>query len=335
MDLSFGVDSKADLIKKLPFGSFNLLNAEFSGYPHLDKNLVLNSNIARLTNLLSHADTHCCCVNIPSGDIEGFLILKSQNFDSHMLGLKVYQITDFGLSKNCGNLIDVIDLLLVGMKQLVSDLKIEYLFHSCDTNHLLSSLIVNQLCCRGFYYLGTLLKFSISKKNQDSFHLVSDSSHGSNLSIRDAVQDDLGAIAKLAKDSYKMDRFHLDPNLPQKRCDLLFEQSTINSLTEGLADILYIAEVNGKVAGYLSARRRFDSTMGFYVGEGMISAVDPSFRGLGIFTKLSNKMWEWFLRNAEFGESGTYINNLPVHKAWTNNTLTMVRGHHQMACYFK
>lgn len=103
MDWSFGFDSKADLINKLPAGSFHLLNAEFSGYSHLDKTLVLQSNMARLKNQLSNSNTHCICVESSSGDIEGFLILKSQEFDSQMLGLKVYQITDFGFSKDCGN----------------------------------------------------------------------------------------------------------------------------------------------------------------------------------------------------------------------------------------
>jgi hypothetical protein len=108
-------------------------------------------------------------------------------------------------------------------------------------------------------------------------------------------------------------------------------QSTINSFAQKIADFLIVCEVNGEVAGYLSARKKTDHYLSKVVGEGMISAVDPSFRGRNLFSMMSTKMWMWFQEHCDFGESGTYINNLAVHRAWTNQKIALVRGHHQLA----
>jgi GNAT superfamily N-acetyltransferase len=328
-------DHHSMLTEQLFANTYHLLNKDYSGYSYLDPSLITKSYNFNLASLLARKDTKVCYVSNAEGYIDGFVILKPQQFDSIMLGLSVYQITDFGFLETSSKLEETCALLLQGLKQMVQETGIEYLYYSSDTNHPLSSWLLNLLFRENFYYLGTLLKFSVTKKNQVNFRSDAPIAPNRGLTIRDAVQEDRDAIARLARESYKFDRFHLDPNLPTALCDRLFEQSTINSLTEGLADILYIAEIDGDVAGYLSARRKLDATFGFYVGEGMISAVDPSYRSLGIFTKLSNKMWDWFLLNTEFGESGTYLNNLAVHKSWTNNRLPVVRGHHQLAYFCK
>lgn len=335
MDITTLFNQKENLSKALSTNSLNLLNTDYSGYPYLAKDLCYQSSVDRVCKLLDSEDTKCISVVDTMDSIMGFLVVKKQWFDSQMLNLNVYQVTDIGLSKKHESISDTCEALLKGLMSVSKELGIDYLFYSSDTNHPLATQLVNQMFHSGFYYIGTLIKFSISAKHRESFRQMSSGSMNPTITIREAVPNDLEAIASLAKDSYKIDRFHLDPNLPTSLCDKLFEQSTINSLVEGLADKLFIAQVDRRVAGYLSARRRYDTIMQFYVGEGMISAVDPTYRGLGIFTHLSNRMWEWFLDNTEFGESGTYINNLPVHKAWTNNTLPIVRGHHQLACYLK
>ena len=100
-------------------------------------------------------------------------------------------------------------------------------------------------------------------------------------------------------------------------------------------DIMYVAEYKGAVVGYYSAKKKYIDELNSTIGEAVISAVNENYRGLGIFKSLNKELLKWFYINVDIAEMGTYISNIPVHKTWCNNGLSIVRGIHQLAIYFR
>ena len=62
--------------------------------------------------------------------------------------------------------------------------------------------------------------------------------------LRDCEQRDLDALKEIAKNSFKIDRFHSDPNLDNKLCDEYYEKWLENSYN-GYAEKIIIAEYQG------------------------------------------------------------------------------------------
>ncbi|NTU69473.1 DNA-directed RNA polymerase subunit beta' [bacterium] len=77
------------------------------------------------------------------------------------------------------------------------------------------------------------------------------------LNIRYANENDAEQVANLAQESFKFNRFHLDPFIDNKKASLLYKKSAENSILHGFVDIMFVAEINEKIAGYYSAKKKY------------------------------------------------------------------------------
>jgi len=75
-----------------------------------------------------------------------------------------------------------------------------------------------------------------------------------------------------------------------------------------------VAEIDGRIAGYYTGKKRYIKEFDRTLGEGIISAIDSQYRGRGVFTVLDNTILNWLADNSDFTEMGTYLGNFPVHK---------------------
>jgi hypothetical protein len=98
---------------------------------------------------------------------------------------------------------------------------------------------------------------------------------------------------------------------------------------------MYIAEVDNNVVGYYSARKKYIPEFDMTFGDAIISAVDEKYRGKGIFSELNNCLLKWFNIHTDFAEMGTYISNIPVHRTWSKNGLSCIRGTYQLSYMIK
>jgi dTDP-4-amino-4,6-dideoxy-D-galactose acyltransferase len=69
--------------------------------------------------------------------------------------------------------------------------------------------------------------------------------------LRPATENDVPALAAIAARSHLDARFYADPHFPRERCDALYVAWIANSV-RGQADRVWLAEVDGRVGGYLS-----------------------------------------------------------------------------------
>ena len=263
---------------------------------------------------------------------KGFLLLEYMPYDSQVFEFNVYRISSFcflGESETENKII--INLLLDELGNNIIDYNISYLTISLNANIDSSTSLLNCLIKKDYYYIHTLLTFKMDNENFKKLSLYK--YNPNQIKIRLATRDDKDLIVDIASKSYKINRFHLDKNLDEQKCNLLHFRSAENSILHGFADVVFVAEYNNEVIGYYSGKKINNSILDVTLGNVIISAVSEKARGLGAFSLMNNYILEWFYDNTDLAEMGTYLPNIPVHKTWIRNGLSLIRGSYQLAKY--
>lgn len=134
----------------------------------------------------------------------------------------------------------------------------------------------------------------------------------------DCRAEDVEELKRISKESFKTDRFHSDPCLPNELCDMYYEKWFENSYN-GFADKVMVAYYNGRPVGYTTGKYKAGDEHVRLV----LSAVNGECRGMGIYTSLIHAMTEWAMATAEGNDTtkgillGTQIDNIAVQKAWS------------------
>jgi dTDP-4-amino-4,6-dideoxy-D-galactose acyltransferase len=106
--------------------------------------------------------------------------------------------------------------------------------------------------------------------------------------IRPATVDDLAALRPIAADVHTDSRYFFDRRVPRERARALYETWIERSVTDGLADIVLVAELAGVASAYITGRLGDDSS----VSIGLIG-VGPNARGQGVGTALVREVLSW------------------------------------------
>lgn len=130
--------------------------------------------------------------------------------------------------------------------------------------------------------------------------------------LDDCTDDDIERLAYLAQNAFKYDRFHSDESLDSVLCDEYYKKWIINSYN-GFADRVIVAYKDGIPVGFTTAKLPASNAG---IGRGVLSAVDESCRGLGIYTSMIHELIRWMEGKAKEVTVGTQINNYAVQKAW-------------------
>lgn len=109
--------------------------------------------------------------------------------------------------------------------------------------------------------------------------------------VRSYEESDLSLLSEIASVSHKDTRFYFDPKFPDALCTSLYKR-WIEKSCKGFADIVLVAELEGKVVGYISCHLDDLST-----GRIGLIAVKSDVRGLGVGTELVISALQWFSKN--------------------------------------
>lgn len=105
--------------------------------------------------------------------------------------------------------------------------------------------------------------------------------------IRPAIENDVEAMAAIARNIHKGGRFHFDPRLHNKADE--FYGVWITNSFHGFADAIYICEVDNEVAGYVTCKRNANGS-----GQIGLIGVKSDCQGLGIGRELVDTALGWF-----------------------------------------
>lgn len=286
----------------------------------------------RLFDTLQDSSAHALIVVSDTG-ISGFINCEYNQFDSEIFEFGCYRITDFLIfSDDPQEISSVSTMLISSLEDLLASISLPYhLGISLNNNIINVDKLFNSLTSNKFYYLHTLLTFC-SRKNRFESHSYYPNEK---VTIRTAKIDDAEQVSLLAKKSFKFSRFHIDPFLDDLKAGILLKTSAENSILHGYVDVMFVAEIDKKIVGYYSGKKSFAPEFNETIGKAVISAVDVSKRGLGIFSKLDAHLLNWFADLTGFSEMGTYLVNIPVHKTWVKKGLGIIRGSHQFSKFHK
>lgn len=141
-------------------------------------------------------------------------------------------------------------------------------------------------------------------------------------SLKDCSIDDLQYLKDIARNSFKIDRFHSDDYLPDELCDLYYDRWIENSYN-GYADKVIVAHYNNDVVGFTTGNYRQNENYSQLV----LSAVSNKYRGIGVYTSMIHEGTKWLLNNKSIETKGvivgTQIDNIAVQKAWIKLGYTM------------
>jgi GNAT superfamily N-acetyltransferase len=106
--------------------------------------------------------------------------------------------------------------------------------------------------------------------------------------VRLATVDDLPIIRAIAEESFAgyVGHYHADPRLDPAKCDAVYVSWAVRSFWKESADVTFIGEVDGQVAGFLSACRGEPATA-------PIAGITSAVRRRGVYRTLVEESIRW------------------------------------------
>jgi ribosomal protein S18 acetylase RimI-like enzyme len=101
------------------------------------------------------------------------------------------------------------------------------------------------------------------------------------VAARPAQDGDADAVEQIARSSFEVSRFHLDPLLPAELANEIKAQWAANFFLGQRGDFMVVAEVEGEVVGFLQLLTGPESVLVID-----LIAVAPKFRGRGLATAM-------------------------------------------------
>lgn len=169
--------------------------------------------------------------------------------------------------------------------------------------------LLNKLSRSGFYFGDVLVELEL--KNRSILSIKS-----GDVSYREFNCNDIDDIKKIARESFSIDRYHTDKNLPSHLCDKYYEEWAYNSCN-GFAEGVIVAEVDHRVCGFFAYKTYADDQFGHLV----LGALDNNYRGRGIFKSLIIEAARsmFFKHDTLMGIMvGTQINNISALRSYIN-----------------
>lgn len=123
---------------------------------------------------------------------------------------------------------------------------------------------------------------------ETSVHTPPETAPPAGVCIRLCRDDDIQALREIARVSHRDSRFYFDSHFPKNACDNLY-QTWIEKSCRGYADAVWVAELESRVAGYLSCHLSEPPP-----GRIGLFAVHADYRGRRIGQHMIWKSLEWF-----------------------------------------
>lgn len=108
-------------------------------------------------------------------------------------------------------------------------------------------------------------------------------------SVRPAAPDDLPTLRAISEDAFEHSRFAADPFFSKEQVSGFYKQWVTN-LCDGLANVVFVAEANGEIAGFTSCVRQADGT-----GRIPLIATSEDYRRQGVGRSLIEASLHWFV----------------------------------------
>lgn len=154
--------------------------------------------------------------------------------------------------------------------------------------------------------------------------------------IRDFVSEDGPELVRIAEEAYRnfRGRFHLDPHIPDERCDALYGEWARQCVAQQMADTLLVSEgASGQLLGFLAFRKRepVSSVGGVPVYGGGLGACRTDTPGA--YAGLIRAGTIWAHDRGGVAECQTQNYNFPTIRVYEAVGAHYVRGEYTLHCW--
>ena len=174
--------------------------------------------------------------------------------------------------------------------------------------------VVHALEQRGFLLMDTLVDF-VFDFSRTPLEKISLPKREPELKIRQAVRQDLPALMAINEKAFGayFGRYHADRQMPPGAATKIYAE-WVRSALEGWADWILVAEVDDKIAGYGLWRKPFkiEAKNSIRVAHYDLAAIDPEFRGRGLWTALMLDGMRIAREFAQYIIGPVHVANYPV-----------------------
>jgi hypothetical protein len=139
-----------------------------------------------------------------------------------------------------------------------------------------------------------------------------------NLLVRDFRKEDIKKLMSITEESFNgYGHYFADKNLDHEKCLEIYKDWTFRSCNDiNVADKVFVAEVNGQVAGFLSFKI-FNTSEGRFAAGGL-GAVKKEFRNQDVFRGITKCGLLWGKElDLEWEEHNVLVNNFSVNNSFS------------------
>jgi hypothetical protein len=259
--------------------------------------------------------------------IVGLLVYTDLPWDTRVLGNRMGALKYVVVEPDFPQKEEVLEQLLDRTINWVISQGIEFLM--CKT-YADDMVTVHALEKKGFLLMDTLADYLYDSRRYP-LEEVSPPPLPQGATIRLAGEDDLEELMTVARAAFRdyYGRFHSDERISNQQALQVYEE-WIRSSCEGYADWIPIAEIEGRIAGYIVCRKpsTLEQSLTVRIGHCSIVGIHPDYHGLALFSILTHAAMELLDEVSDCVEGPTHVNNYPFHWGMEKLPWRIYDAHH-------
>jgi RimJ/RimL family protein N-acetyltransferase len=246
-----------------------------------------------------------------NGSLQGAALLEPSDWESHIYGLSMAKISLILAIGNYQVARHAYEYLVDQILERASQNKFDHITCRAITEDV---ALIHALEHAGFLHMDTTIEYVWKPE------LLTEDPPAT-WQIRLPKPDDMPALLALAGRTFTeitKTRYAVDPHLPMKRTEALYQQWLIKACEGVFADVVLVAEEDGAPIGFqmLKIERDLSEILGMGLATFGIGAIAPEKKGEGIFPSLLRALVRWAAeRTVQVATGRVLVHNRAMHKA--------------------
>jgi len=247
-----------------------------------------------------------------SGRISGFIIYNDSPWDSRVIGRSMGTVKHLAVTNDEPAGVEILRALTSELMQTLANRGTECVVCRVQSSELAAIHVLEQ---SGFLLMDTLLDF-VFDFSRTPLEKIRFPERDGQLKIRRANAADLPTLFDINEKSFGnyFGRYHADPRIPAGAATRIYTE-WVRSAFQGWADWILVAEVDDQIAAYGLWRKALgiEERNSLRVAHYDLAAIDPKFRGRGLWTALMHDGMSIARDCAQYLIGPVHVSNYPVH----------------------
>ena len=280
------------MIARLDVTAINALREALPRFAHLPlvhlPHLSLDQRLAYWLDEISQSlaeETSIAFGWLVSGRINGFIIYNDSPWDSQIIGRRIGTVNQLAVTRDDPAGVEILRELTSELVQTLADRGTQCVVCKVQSSALAAIHVLEQ---SGFLLMDTLLDF-VFDFSRTPLEKIRFPERDGQLKIRRANATDLPTLFDINAKSFGdyFGRYHADPRIPAGAATSIYTE-WVRSAFQGWADWILVAEVDDQIAAYGLWRKalEIEERNSLRVAHYDLAAIDPKFRGRGLWTAL-------------------------------------------------